>query len=87
MKIDRIGPKVTQQPVQIKSVKQEAEESTETKVSLPPCPVKPAEETSPISQIGSVARSIAGEDLIKEKAQLDKPIVEAMEIVLEQKGE
>jgi len=49
--------------------------------------VKPAEETSPISQIGSVARSIAGEDLIKEKAQLDKPIVEAMEIVLEQKGE
>lgn len=85
MNIDRIGQKNIQQPGQVKSVK--SPEIEETKTSTPVAPVKPEAEDSIVSQVGVAARSISGEDLARNVSKLDKPIAEAVEMVLEKRGE
>jgi hypothetical protein len=87
MNIDRIGQKTLQQTGQIKSVKPESPEISDVQSSAPTAPVKPETEDSIISQVGVAARSISGEDLAKKVAELDKPIAEAVEMVLEQREE
>ncbi len=85
MNIDRIGQKSIQQTGQVKSVK--SPDIEETKSSTPVAPLKPEAEDSVVSQLGVAARSISGEDLARNVSKLDKPIAEAVELVLEKRGE
>ncbi len=85
MNIDRIGQKSIQQTGQVKSVK--SPEFEEVESSAPVAPVKPEAEDSVVSQLGVAARSISGEDLARNISKLDKPIAEAVEMVLEKRGE
>jgi hypothetical protein len=86
MNIDRIGQKSVLQAGQVKSVKTESPEVTDVKSSAPVAPVKPETEDSIVSQVGVAARSISGEDLARKASELDKPIAEAVEMVLEKRG-
>ena len=85
MNIDRIGQKSVQQTGQVKSIK--SPEAADVKPSMPVAPVKPETEDSVVSQVGVAARSISGEDLAKNVSELAKPIAEAVEMVLEKRGE
>lgn len=87
MKIDRIGTKGVQQTEQAQAVKPAMpQEAKEVKAPVPTAPVKPEGEVSLVGELGSAARSIAGEDLVDNKASLSKPIADAVDIVMEQRA-
>jgi len=86
MKIDGIGSKGIQQTDKIKSVETaKTDEAKDIKAPLPPPPVRPEGEVSLTGEIGSAAREIAGEDLLDNKANLSRPVAEALDIVTEER--
>jgi hypothetical protein len=86
MKIDRIGTTGIQQPGQVKSVETAPEKVKDISAPVPLAPVKPEGEVSIVGELGGATRSIAGEDLAN-RADLARPIAEAVDIIKEKRGE